>query len=95
MDLINNRKCRFFSTHNNSCVRSVAFNPKDRFIFCSGGNDGQIGLYHAGRAELLRTNSVISSSSSSSSSSHHNNRCVSGVTFSSDGKKVILKSLCI
>ncbi|XP_075586132.1 uncharacterized protein LOC124490657 [Dermatophagoides farinae] len=80
MDSINNRKCRFFSTHNNSCVRSVAFNPKDRYLFCSGGNDGQIGIYHAGRAELLRTNSVISSGL---------NRCVSAVSFSSDGKKIL------
>ena len=69
---------RFFSSHN-SVVRSVSFNPCDRYLFCSGGNDGNICMFHAGRAELLNIYSVISVGI---------NRYVSAVRFNSDGKKV-------
>lgn len=69
---------RFLTAHKSS-VRSVSFNPKERYIFCSAANDGQICIYHAGRGELLSTHPVISTGL---------NRFVSSVVFASDGKKV-------
>ena len=51
---------RFFSSHSAS-VRSVAFSPTDRHLFCSVGNDGNVCIYHAGRAELLSIFPVINS----------------------------------
>lgn len=76
---------RFFATHS-STVRAVAFSPKDRFLFGSGGNDGNIGLYHAGRSELLNMFPVISSGV---------NRHVYALRFTCDGRKVKLQNLQI
>lgn len=70
---------RFFSSHSAS-VRSVAFSPTDRHLFCSVGNDGNVCIYHAGRAELLSIFPVINSGV---------NRHVSTARFTCDGKKIL------
>ena len=69
---------RFFNSHS-APVRCVAFNPAERYIFCSGGNDGNVCVYHAGRAELLNVHTVINSGV---------NRNINAVRFNCDGKKV-------
>lgn len=69
---------RFFTAHA-ATVRAVAFSPKDRFLFASGGNDGNICLYHAGRTELLNMFPVISSGMS---------RHVYALRYTCDGRKV-------
>ncbi|KAH9403819.1 hypothetical protein TYRP_015011 [Tyrophagus putrescentiae] len=70
---------RFFTAHA-ATVRAVAFSPKDRFLFASGGNDGNICLYHAGRAELLNMFPVISSGMS---------RHVYALRYTCDGRKIL------
>lgn len=72
---------RFFATHS-ATVRAVAFSPKERFIFASGGNDGNICIYHAGRAELLNMYPVINSGI---------NRHVHAIRYTCDGRKVSLE----
>ncbi|UXI20871.1 hypothetical protein NH340_JMT06814 [Sarcoptes scabiei] len=69
----------FISTDNHS-VRNVAFSRSDRNLFCSGGNDGQICIYHTSRLSSLKSYSVLSAGV---------NRFISAVAFSSDGSKIL------
>ena len=69
---------RFFGSHSAS-VRAVAFCPTERYLFASGGNDGNVCLYHAGRAELLNIFTVITNGL---------NRHINAIRYTCDGKKV-------
>ena len=36
-------KVRFLKYHEDKPVKSVSFNPKERYIFCSCASDGKVG----------------------------------------------------
>lgn len=44
-------KPKFFRHHERD-VRGIAFSPKDRYLFTSGGADGKINIYNAHNASI-------------------------------------------
>lgn len=56
-----------FLKHHDKDVRGIAFSPKDRYIFTSGGGDGKINIYNALNASVhaLLVSFKLSSPSSS------------------------------
>ncbi|CAG0892186.1 unnamed protein product [Darwinula stevensoni] len=72
-------KPRFLKFHQGS-VRGVAFNPKDRYLFCSGACDGKVNLYSALRMELLMCYQITTMSLA---------RNVNAVRFTSDGCRIL------
>ncbi|KAL7291518.1 guanine nucleotide-binding protein subunit beta-like protein A [Trichogramma pretiosum] len=72
-------KPRFLKFHQGS-VRGVAFSPRDRYLFCSGGCDGKVNLYSALRMELLMCYQITPIT-------HVKN--VNAVRFTSDGSRVL------
>lgn len=41
-----------FLRYHSKVVKGVAFSPKDRHLFCSGGDDGKINIYNAHNASV-------------------------------------------
>ncbi|XP_034935657.1 uncharacterized protein [Chelonus insularis] len=72
---------KFLKYHQGS-VRSVAFSPRDRYLFCSGGYDGKIIFYSA-----LRMESVLCYQITPHYITQAKN--VNAVRFTSDGSRVI------
>lgn len=69
-----------FLKHHHGGVRGVAFSPKDRYVFCSGGCDGRINLYSALHAELTQSYQVHTMTLA---------RHVNAVRFTSDGSRIL------
>ncbi|XP_051167339.1 uncharacterized protein LOC127285391 [Leptopilina boulardi] len=61
-------------------VRGVAFSPRDRYLFCSGGYDGKVNLYSALRMELLTCYQITAMTQTQN---------VNAVRFTSDGSRVL------
>lgn len=72
-------KPKFLKFHQQS-VRGVAFSPRDRYLFCSGGYDGKVNLYSALRLELLLCYQITTMTLA---------RHVSAVRFTSDGSRIL------
>ncbi|XP_050533573.1 uncharacterized protein LOC126901257 [Daktulosphaira vitifoliae] len=72
-------KPRFLKHHSNS-VRGVAFSPRDRYLFCSGGYDGKVNLYSSLRMELLMSYSITTMAIAKN---------VNAVRFTSDGSRIL------
>ncbi|XP_058799554.1 uncharacterized protein LOC131669018 isoform X1 [Phymastichus coffea] len=70
---------KFLKFHQGS-VRGVAFSPRDRYLFCSGGYDGKVNLYSALRMELLRCYQITPMTQVKN---------VNAVRFTSDGSRVL------
>ncbi|XP_015602283.1 uncharacterized protein LOC107271143 isoform X2 [Cephus cinctus] len=70
---------RFLKFHQGS-VRGVAFSPRDRYLFCSGGYDGKVNLYSALRMEWLLDYQI-------ELMPQMNN--VNAVRFTSDGSRIV------
>ncbi|KAK6635050.1 hypothetical protein RUM44_000299 [Polyplax serrata] len=72
-------KPRFLKYHQQS-VRGVAFSPRDRYLFCSGGYDGKVNLYSAMRLDLLMCYQITTMTLA---------RHVNAVRFTSDGSRIL------
>uniref|UniRef100_A0A1B6G5C8 Uncharacterized protein n=1 Tax=Cuerna arida TaxID=1464854 RepID=A0A1B6G5C8_9HEMI len=72
-------KPKFLKFHQGS-VRSVAFSPRDRYLFCSGAYDGKVNLYSALRMELLMCYQITTMTLA---------RNVNAVRFTSDGSRIL------
>lgn len=72
-------KPQFIKAHTGT-VRGIAFSPRDRYIFCSGGIDGKICIYNALQAQLLIYNRI---------QSPHAMRNVNAVKFNADGTRIL------
>ncbi|KAK7601790.1 hypothetical protein V9T40_009231 [Parthenolecanium corni] len=70
---------KFLKYHQGS-VRGVAFSPRDRYLFCSGGNDGKVNLYTALRTELLMSYQITTMTIT---------RNINAVRFTNDGSKIL------
>ncbi|XP_046744042.1 uncharacterized protein LOC124410006 isoform X2 [Diprion similis] len=70
---------KFLKFHQSS-VRSVAFSPRDRYLFCSGGYDGKVNLYSALRMELLMCYQITRMTLAKN---------INAVRFTSDGSRIL------
>ncbi|XP_043274005.1 POC1 centriolar protein homolog [Venturia canescens] len=70
---------KFLKCHQGS-VRGVAFSPRDRYLFCSGGYDGKVNFYSALRTEFLMCYEVTPLTQAKN---------VNAVRFTSDGSRVL------
>ncbi|XP_074596164.1 uncharacterized protein LOC141851323 [Brevipalpus obovatus] len=75
-------KPRFLQNHSKE-VKGVAFSPKDRHLFCSGGNDGKINIYNAHDASVH--NLLLSFKLASPNTGRH----ITGIRFTPDGQKIL------
>ncbi|XP_012265167.1 uncharacterized protein LOC105691339 isoform X1 [Athalia rosae] len=69
-----------FLKYHQSSVRSVAFSPRDRYLFCSGGYDGKVNLYSALRMEFLMCYQITRMTLAKN---------VNAVRFTSDGSRIL------
>lgn len=72
-----------FLRHHTSAVKGVAFSPKDRYLFVSGGNEGKVNLYSCSNSlshQLLISYQLTNANVS---------RNINGIRFTSDGRRIL------
>lgn len=74
---------KFLKTHS-GVVKGVAFSPKDRYLFCSGGYDGRVNLYSA--SGITSTYELLISYQITTMGLARN---INGVRFTSDGRRIL------
>jgi WD40 repeat protein len=92
----------YFFNVNNASLRTVTFNPKDRYLFASGSCDGTVSLYTALRNQHLSSYNVIDGLLLADW--NFNNlfdfkiitaslsKVVNGIRFTSDGTKILVST---
>ncbi|RWS01659.1 hypothetical protein B4U79_07745, partial [Dinothrombium tinctorium] len=72
-----------FLRHHSSTVKGVAFSPKDRYLFASGGSEGKVNLYSCSNS--LSHQLIISYHLTNSNIA----RNINGLRFTSDGRRIL------
>lgn len=72
-------KPQFIHAHT-GIVKGVAFSPKHRYIFCSGGTDGKVNVYNALQGQHMMSSRITSP---------HAMKNINAVKFNADGSRIL------
>lgn len=64
-------------------VKGVAFSPKERYVFCSGGTDGKVNVYNALQGQHTMSTKITSP---------HAMKNINAVKFNSDGSRILVST---